>query len=55
VRGKVLAEFFETRHLKRQMCQIRLDFHQAAAGEKCDFDLLRAAGRFEKDQFRAAR
>ena len=33
---EVLAEFFETIHFKRQMRQIRLYPHRAAAGETGD-------------------
>ena len=49
---QVPAKFIETVHLEREMREIGLHLHRAAAGEKADFNLLLAFGRLEKNQFR---
>ena len=53
--GQVLAEFLKAVHLEREMGEVGLHLHRAAAGKIRDFDLLLAAGRLEKNEFRAAR
>ena len=55
VLGEMFGKFFQAVHCKRQMREVGLDLDRFAAGEKTDFNLLLAAGRFEKNQFRAAR
>jgi len=51
----MLCELIETLDFKRQMRQVGLHLHRAAAGEIGDFNLLLALWRFQKNQFRSAR
>ena len=49
--AEVVAEFLQAVHFKRQVREVRLYVHRAAAGKVTELDEFRALGRFEKNEF----
>src|SRR6266446_3704599 len=52
--GRFAREFVEIVHFESEMCQIGSHRHRAALIEFAEFNFFFAAGRFEKNQLRAA-